>query len=690
MVRQDPRIELLEHTEVTSLLVEAGRVAGVVVMPRGGESYAIHTPAVVVATGGVGQLYAVTTNPKVATADGWALAHRVGAKLRDLEFLQFHPTALKLPDVNPAPLISEAVRGAGAPLVDRDGRRFALDVDPRAELAPRDIVARAVAAADAAGGAWLDARQVDDFPGRFPGITAMLTRYGLDPARDLLPVAPALHYAMGGIQTDLEGRASLPGLWAVGEVASTGVHGANRLASNSLLEGLVFADRAGRAVAAARPATPHETGARGARRARLRRRRRLRADPAGDARADDGRRGRPANRGLAASRRAGPGPPDAGNARRGVAHPQSAPRGAADHPGRPPPPREPGRPSPARLSACRAQAGDRVTLSLPVIEQLDETPEEIAALQAEIHELARRRNAVVLAHNYQRAEVQDVADYVGDSLGLSRQAAKTPAEVIIFAGVHFMAETAAILSPTKRVLLPDLKAGCSLAATVTAEDVRRWKAKFPDYIAVGYVNTTAEVKAELDYCCTSGNVLDVIDAIPEDRGILFLPDFFLGAHVRRMRPHRRVEVWMGECHVHKGIRAETLNAAREEFPDAEVLVHPECGCAGQLIYEMGRGDIKPEGLHIASTEGMIRAVTERPAKRFIIATETGIMHRMRQMAPDKQFIAADPEAECAFMKTITLTNVRDSLALDRYHITVPDDIAARARGAIDRMVALGK
>ena len=220
--------------------------------------------------------------------------------------------------------------------------------------------------------------------------------------------------------------------------------------------------------------------------------------------------------------------------------------------------------------------------------------------------------------------------------------------------------------------------------------MRRWKAKFPDYIAVGYVNTTAEVKAELDYCCTSGNVLDVIDAIPEDRGILFLPDFFLGAHVRRMRPHRRVEVWMGECHVHKGIRAETLNAARAEFPDAEVLVHPECGCAGQLIYEMGRGDIKAEGLHIASTEGMIRAVTERPVKRFIVATETGIMHRMKQVAPDKEFIAADPEAECAFMKTITLTNVRDSLALDRYHITVPDDIAARARGAIDRMVALGK
>jgi L-aspartate oxidase len=194
----------------------------------------------------VGQLYAVTTNPKVATADGWALAHRAGAQLRDIEFLQFHPTALKLPGVNPAPLISEAVRGAGAILLDASGKRFALDYDPRGELAPRDVLARAVAVADASGGAWLDARGIEHFASRFPGITAMLSRQNLDPALDLIPVAPALHYAMGGIETDLEGRTTLPGLWAVGEVARTGVHGANRLASNSLLEGLVFADRAGR------------------------------------------------------------------------------------------------------------------------------------------------------------------------------------------------------------------------------------------------------------------------------------------------------------------------------------------------------------------------------------------------------------------------------------------------------------
>jgi L-aspartate oxidase len=248
VVRCLPEIEILEHTEVTDLLAQNGSVVGVDILPRGGTGSPLAAPAVILATGGVGQLYAVTTNPRVATADGWALAHRAGAQLRDIEFLQFHPTALKLPGVNPAPLISEAVRGAGAVLVDQSGKRFALEADTRGELAPRDVLARAVAAADASGGAWLDARRVLDFATRFPGITAMLARLGLDPGNDLIPVAPALHYAMGGIETDLEGRTSLPGLWAAGEVARTGVHGANRLASNSLLEGLVFADRAGRAL----------------------------------------------------------------------------------------------------------------------------------------------------------------------------------------------------------------------------------------------------------------------------------------------------------------------------------------------------------------------------------------------------------------------------------------------------------
>ncbi|MGH7672157.1 MAG: L-aspartate oxidase [Gemmatimonadales bacterium] len=260
IVSDHPLIEIREYTEVAELLLAGERVAGVVAVTADGSVVTLESPAVVLATGGVGQLYRVTTNPLVATGDGWALAHRVGAALRDIEFLQFHPTALKLAEVNPAPLVSEAVRGAGAILVDSRGQRFVADVDPRAELAPRHVVVRAVAAADRTGGAWLDARRVTRFAERFPTISAMLGTHGLDPARDLIPVAPAMHYAMGGIATDLAGRSSVLGLWAVGEVACTGVHGANRLASNSLLEGLVFADRAAWALAAERgrrlPALP--------------------------------------------------------------------------------------------------------------------------------------------------------------------------------------------------------------------------------------------------------------------------------------------------------------------------------------------------------------------------------------------------------------------------------------------------
>jgi quinolinate synthase len=328
-------------------------------------------------------------------------------------------------------------------------------------------------------------------------------------------------------------------------------------------------------------------------------------------------------------------------------------------------------------------------LNLPVIEPNALSPEQIREMQADIRRRARDRNAVILAHNYQRPEVQDVADFVGDSLGLSREAAKVGQDVIVFCGVHFMAETAAILSPAKRVLLPDLRAGCSLADTITADDLRRWRAEFPDHVAVGYVNTTAAVKAELDYCCTSGNVLDVIDAVPTERGILFLPDFFLGMHVKRQRPERQIEVWLGECHVHAGINPLNLEAARRAHPGSEVLVHPECGCAGQLIYAMGTGDVDTEGVHIASTERMVQLARERPAKSFIVATETGIMHRMMKEAPEKSFFAADRAAECAYMKTITLEATLDALRLDQHHITVPPDIAARARASVDRMIALG-
>src|SRR5215204_4547174 len=244
----------------------------------------------------------------------------------------------------------------------------------------------------------------------------------------------------------------------------------------------------------------------------------------------------------------------------------------------------------------------------------------IARLQADIKQLARERNAVVLAHNYERAEVQDVADFVGDSLGLSREAAKTDADIIVFCGVHFMAETAAILSPTKTVLLPDLAAGCSLASTIDAVQLRAWKAEHPGAVVVAYVNTTAEVKAETDYCCTSGNAVEVVNSIPADTEILFCPDMFLGAHVKRMSGRENIRIWMGECHVHAGIDPENIRLQRSLHPGAEFLIHPECGCATNVVEAVSAGDVDPSGVQILSTEGMIRRPTESPASTFIVAT----------------------------------------------------------------------
>ena len=312
-----------------------------------------------------------------------------------------------------------------------------------------------------------------------------------------------------------------------------------------------------------------------------------------------------------------------------------------------------------------------------------------AALLEEIRTLARQRRAVILAHNYQRPEVQDLADYVGDSLGLSREAARTDAEVIVFCGVHFMAETAAILSPSKTVLLPDLAAGCSLAATINAEQLRAWKAEHPGAVVVSYVNTTAEVKAETDYCCTSGNAVEVVNAIPADREILFLPDMFLGAHVRRITGRTNIHVWMGECHVHAGIDPENIRLQRALHPGAEFLIHPECGCATSVVEAVSAGDVDPRGVHILSTEGMIRRPGESGADTFIVATEVGILHRLRRAYPGKQFFAANERASCAYMKVTTLPKVRDALLHLQHRITVPVDIADRARLAIERMVSIG-
>lgn len=314
---------------------------------------------------------------------------------------------------------------------------------------------------------------------------------------------------------------------------------------------------------------------------------------------------------------------------------------------------------------------------------------DVAELHARIRELARLRNAVVLAHNYERPEVQDVADFVGDSLGLSREAAKTSADTIVFCGVHFMAETAAILSPQKTVLLPDMAAGCSLAATINADELRAWKAEHPGAVVVSYVNTTAEVKAESDYCCTSGNAVDVVNSIPADKEVLFLPDMFLGAHVRRLTGRQNIHVWMGECHVHAAIDPENIRLQRSLHPDAEFLIHPECGCSTSVLEAMSAGDVDPAGVQILSTEGMIKRPALSEADEFIVATEVGILHRLRRENPGKSFFAANERASCAYMKVTTLPKVLRSLELDQFRITVPSDTARRARRAIERMVAIG-
>ena len=309
------------------------------------------------------------------------------------------------------------------------------------------------------------------------------------------------------------------------------------------------------------------------------------------------------------------------------------------------------------------------------------TTTAVSELHEEVRALARERDAVILAHNYQRPEVQDAADYVGDSLGLSQQAAATDAEVIVFCGVHFMAETAAILAPDKTVLIPDLDAGCSLAASITADQLRAWKAEHPGAVVVSYVNTTAEVKAESDYCCTSGNAQAVIEAIPAHQQILFLPDMFLGLWLEKVTG-RNLTIWLGECHVHAGIRPADIERWQSDAPDAELLVHPECGCASQA---MAFGN---ENTHILSTEKMVRFAQESPKERFLVATETGIIHRLQKEAPGKSFEPVNADAVCKYMKMITLTKLRDALRNEQYRVTVDPEIATRAQGAIQRMVAI--
>ena len=309
-------------------------------------------------------------------------------------------------------------------------------------------------------------------------------------------------------------------------------------------------------------------------------------------------------------------------------------------------------------------------------------------LKDEVLKLKKEKDVVILAHNYQVPEVQDVADFVGDSLGLSRQAAKVKQKTILFCGVHFMAETAAIVSPDKRVLIPDLEAGCSLSDSITVDQLRKWKKEHPSAVTVGYVNTTAEIKSELDYCCTSSNAVNVVNVIPKEKEILFLPDMFLGSYVSKMTGRKNMQIWAGECHVHAGITPADIEKKLSELKNAEFIVHPECSCTTPMMYDIAAGNYKNHQVQILSTEGMMNHVSKSDSQQFVVATETGILYRMRQQNPQKTFIPASENAECEYMKMITLDKVYRSLYDEKYEVKVAKKIADKARSAIERMLSI--
>jgi quinolinate synthase len=305
----------------------------------------------------------------------------------------------------------------------------------------------------------------------------------------------------------------------------------------------------------------------------------------------------------------------------------------------------------------------------------------------EVKQRAHDQDAIILAHNYQVPAIQDVADFVGDSLELSRIAAEVSESTIVFCGVHFMAETAAILAPEKRVVIPDPQAGCSLAASITRPQLQEWKAEHPGAVVVMYVNTSAEVKAETDYCCTSANAVKIVQSIPEDKEILFGPDMFLGAHVERMAG-RKMHVWMGECHVHAGIEPDHIQKTMAEHPHAELHVHPECGCSSQCMYLLSTGDLPADRTFVLGTGGMVRRARESTAKEFIVATETGMLHRLRKENPAARYIPANERAVCGYMKMITPAKLLRALKTGQYEVTVPQEIADKARVSIERMIAI--
>ena len=313
---------------------------------------------------------------------------------------------------------------------------------------------------------------------------------------------------------------------------------------------------------------------------------------------------------------------------------------------------------------------------------------EFTCWATEVRRLLKERDAVLLAHNYQHPWIQDVADHVADSLELSRIAARSDASTLVFCGVHFMAETAKILAPGKRVLIPEADAGCSLAASITAEQLRTWKAEHPEAVVVMYVNTTAGVKAESDYCCTSANAPDVVRAIPDDKEILFGPDMFLGAHVER-ETGRNLHVWMGECHVHAGIEPSDIKDRLEKHPEAEIHIHPECGCASQALYMRSMGELPNDRTFVLGTGGMLARARTSDRDEFIVATETRMIHRLRSEVPQAEFVAANPSAECRFMAMITPSGLLESLRQDRHEVTLPEEVIARAKVPLERMIALG-
>jgi len=308
---------------------------------------------------------------------------------------------------------------------------------------------------------------------------------------------------------------------------------------------------------------------------------------------------------------------------------------------------------------------------------------------ARIRRLAAERDAVILAHNYQRPEIQEAADHVGDSLALARLAAASSARVIVLAGVYFMAETAKILCPERTVLIPDAAAGCSLADSVTAEQVREWKREHSGAAVVAYVNTSAEVKAEADVCCTSANAAEIVAALPAERDVLFLPDQFLGAHVRRVTGRANLHVWLGECHVHAGISPAELRRKAAADPQAELYVHPECGCGTAALWQAGAGDLPAERTKVLSTGGMLAAARSTRAPAVLVATETGMLHQLRKANPAVRWEPVNPDAVCRYMKMITPQAVERCVRDGVTEVRVDPDVAARARRAVEAMLATG-